>query len=33
MLDATTNSFEDALGTHLAACERTLRRVATGAAS
>src|SRR4051794_9736379 len=33
MLDATTTSFEDALGTHLAACERTLRRVAIGSAS
>lgn len=26
MLDATTTSFEDALGTHLAACDRALRR-------
>lgn len=26
MLDATTASFEDALGAHLAACDRTLRR-------
>lgn len=27
LLDATTTSFEDALGTHLAACDRTLRLV------
>jgi len=27
MLEATAASFEDALGTHLAACDRTLRRV------
>ncbi|MET1072871.1 MAG: enoyl-CoA-hydratase DpgB, partial [Umezawaea sp.] len=26
LMDATTTSFEDALGTHLAACDRTLRR-------
>ncbi|MFD5831787.1 enoyl-CoA-hydratase DpgB [Lentzea sp. NPDC060358] len=26
LLDATTTSFEDALGAHLAACDRTLRR-------
>jgi isomerase DpgB len=26
MLDATTTSFEDALGSHLAACDRVLRR-------
>ncbi|MCC3775015.1 enoyl-CoA hydratase/isomerase family protein [Streptomyces sp. UNOB3_S3] len=26
LFDATTTSFEDALGTHLAACDRTLRR-------
>ncbi len=30
MLDATTTSFEEALGTHLAACDRVLRRDATG---
>jgi isomerase DpgB len=28
MLDASTVSFEDALGVHLAACDRTLRRAA-----
>lgn len=28
MLDAATSSFEDALGCHLAACDRTLRRAA-----
>jgi isomerase DpgB len=28
MLDASTTTFEDALGTHLAACDRTLRAVA-----
>lgn len=33
MLDATTTSFEDALGRHLAACDRTLRRTAIAAAS
>lgn len=33
MLDATTTSFEDALGSHLAACDRALRLAATGAAS
>jgi len=27
LLDATTTSFEDSLGTHLAACDRMLRRV------
>ncbi|MEU5052615.1 enoyl-CoA-hydratase DpgB [Streptomyces sp. NPDC021096] len=27
MLDATTTRFEDALGSHLAACDRVLRRV------
>nr|UNQ78292.1 enoyl-CoA hydratase/isomerase family protein [Microbispora sp.] len=32
MLDATTTSFEDALGSHLAACDRALRLTA-GAAS
>jgi isomerase DpgB len=31
MLDAVTVSFEDALGRHLAACDRTLRRVSAGA--
>lgn len=31
MLDARTVSFEDALGVHLAACDRTLRRVAEAA--
>jgi isomerase DpgB len=29
MLDATTTSFEDALGRHLAACDRELRRTGT----
>ena len=29
MLEATTTSFEDALGPHLAACDRALRTVAT----
>ncbi|MCF3135740.1 enoyl-CoA-hydratase DpgB [Streptomyces olivochromogenes] len=33
MLDATTTSFEDALGSHLAACDRVLRREPAGAAS
>jgi isomerase DpgB len=33
MLEAPTASFEDALGVHLAACNRTLRRVSTGAPS
>jgi isomerase DpgB len=33
MLDATTTTFEDALGTHLAACDRALRAVADGVAS
>jgi isomerase DpgB len=28
MLDATTTSFEEALGSHLAACDRALRRAA-----
>lgn len=32
MLDAPTVSFEDALGVHLAACDRALRRVSAGAA-
>lgn len=31
MLDARTVSFEDALGVHLAACDRTLRRVGEAA--
>jgi isomerase DpgB len=31
MLEAMTTTFEDALGTHLAACDRALRSVATGA--
>lgn len=30
MLDAQTASFEDALGVHLAACDRVLRRVSAG---
>jgi len=30
MLDATTADFDDALGVHLAACDRELRRVAAG---
>ncbi len=33
MLDAGTTSFEEALGRHLAACDRLLRRAATAAAS
>ncbi len=33
MLDATTTSFEEALGRHLAACDRVLRRTDAGAAS
>nr|WP_280692152.1 enoyl-CoA-hydratase DpgB [Kitasatospora sp. GAS204B] len=33
MHDAATTSFEEALGRHLAACERLLRRTATGVAS
>lgn len=33
MLDATTASFEDALGAHLAACDRALRRVSAGSPS
>lgn len=32
MLDAPATSFEDALGVHLAACDRTLRRAASGVA-
>jgi isomerase DpgB len=32
MLDAPTVSFEDALGAHLAACDRALRRVSAGVA-
>jgi isomerase DpgB len=32
MQDAQAVSFEDALGAHLAACDRLLRRVSTGAA-
>jgi len=32
MLEAMTTSFEDALGAHLAACDRALRTVVTGAA-
>ncbi|WP_432098933.1 enoyl-CoA-hydratase DpgB [Streptomyces sp. WAC 04229] len=31
MHDAATTSFEDALGAHLAACDRTLRQAAAGA--
>ncbi|MFJ6141696.1 enoyl-CoA-hydratase DpgB [Kitasatospora sp. NPDC092286] len=33
MLDATTTSFEEALGSHLAACDRVLRKATAGAAS
>lgn len=33
LLEATSTSFEDALGTHLAACDRTLRRQHDRAAS
>ncbi|WP_234542810.1 enoyl-CoA-hydratase DpgB [Streptomyces shenzhenensis] len=33
MLDASTTSFEEALGAHLAACDRALRRSAAGAVS
>lgn len=33
LFDATSTSFEDALGPHLAACDRALRRVAVGEAS
>jgi isomerase DpgB len=32
VLEAATTTFEDALGTHLAACDRALRRSAAGAA-
>jgi isomerase DpgB len=32
MLEAMTTTFEDALGVHLAACDRALRRVVTGTA-
>jgi isomerase DpgB len=32
MLEATATTFEDALGVHLAACDRAVRRVAAGAA-
>jgi isomerase DpgB len=32
MLEAMTTTFEEALGAHLAACDRALRTVATGAA-
>ena len=32
ILEATSTTFEDALGVHLAACDRALRSVATGAA-
>jgi isomerase DpgB len=32
MLEAMTTTFEDALGAHLAACDRVLRSVSTGAA-
>ena len=31
--DAATTSFEDALGVHLAACDRVIRRVSARAAS
>ncbi|MGW4651160.1 enoyl-CoA-hydratase DpgB [Kitasatospora sp. NPDC004289] len=33
MHDATTTTFEEALGVHLAACDRALRRAVVGAAS
>jgi isomerase DpgB len=33
MLDAASVSFEDAIGVHLAACDRTLRRASAGASS
>jgi isomerase DpgB len=33
MLDAPTTSFEDALGRHLAACDRALRRISAGVTS
>ncbi|MFF8960934.1 enoyl-CoA-hydratase DpgB [Streptomyces sp. NPDC014894] len=32
LFDATTTSFEDAIGPHLAACDRALRRTSAGAA-
>ena len=32
VLEAATTTFEDALGTHLAACDRALRRAAAGSA-
>jgi isomerase DpgB len=32
VLEAPTTTFEDALGVHLAACDRVLRRAAAGAA-
>jgi len=32
MFDATTTSFDDALGAHLAACDRALRRFSVGTA-
>jgi isomerase DpgB len=31
MFDASTTNFEEALGSHLAACDRTLRRASAGA--
>ncbi|MEU6221989.1 enoyl-CoA-hydratase DpgB [Streptomyces sp. NPDC047022] len=33
MIDAPTTSYQEALGVHLAACDRELRRTAVGAAS
>jgi isomerase DpgB len=30
VLEAANTAFEDALGVHLAACDRALRRAATG---
>ncbi|ODA70320.1 enoyl-CoA-hydratase DpgB [Streptomyces sp. AVP053U2] len=33
ILDAATTGFEEALGVHLAACDRTLRRAASGTAA
>jgi isomerase DpgB len=32
MHEAMTTSYEEALGVHLAACDRALRRLAVGAA-
>jgi isomerase DpgB len=32
VLEAATTTFEDALGMHLAACDRALRRAAAGSA-